>query len=199
MICAYYTPIEGICQEFFEKKWDRFEKNERIYVWTDHSADTIQKMKKGEFFFKFFEKALDKTQPMVYNIAREFCKRSLTLTYTEMYSRGRRGAPAKGVGRVTGARVQISPSPPVKSTTVMLWTFPFAIKGFLGLAEAVWAVWGRTACVVECDMQGRDMLIGAKMAKKQAKVLWINCKFRNCGVEFLGEGNFGGEIWARKL
>ena len=25
---------------------------------------------------------------------------------------GRRGAPAKGVGRVTGARVQISPSPP---------------------------------------------------------------------------------------
>ena len=30
----------------------------------------------------------------------------------EKYSRGRRGAPAKGVGRVTGARVQISPSPP---------------------------------------------------------------------------------------
>ena len=35
---------------------------------------------------------------------------------------GRRGAPAKGVGRIlTGARVQISPSPPFKSTTVMLW------------------------------------------------------------------------------
>ena len=32
--------------------------------------------------------------------------------FTEKYSRGRRGAPAKGVGRVTGARVQISPSPP---------------------------------------------------------------------------------------
>ena len=29
---------------------------------------------------------------------------------TQKYSRGRRGAPAKGVGRVTGARVQISPS-----------------------------------------------------------------------------------------
>ena len=29
----------------------------------------------------------------------------------EMYSRGRRGAPAKGVGRETGARVQIPPSP----------------------------------------------------------------------------------------
>ena len=35
---------------------------------------------------------------------------------TEKYSRGRRGAPAKGVGRVTGARVQISPSPPYKDT-----------------------------------------------------------------------------------
>ena len=30
----------------------------------------------------------------------------------EKYSRGRRGAPAKGVGRATGARVQIPPSPP---------------------------------------------------------------------------------------
>ena len=33
----------------------------------------------------------------------------------EKYSRGRRGAPAKGVGRIIrGARVQISPSPPTK-------------------------------------------------------------------------------------
>ena len=30
---------------------------------------------------------------------------------SEKYSRGRRGAPAKGVGRATGARVQIPPSP----------------------------------------------------------------------------------------
>ena len=30
----------------------------------------------------------------------------------EKYSRGRRGAPAKGVGRETVARVQIPPSPP---------------------------------------------------------------------------------------
>ena len=33
----------------------------------------------------------------------------------EKYSRGRRGAPAKGVGRETGARVQIPPSPPEKA------------------------------------------------------------------------------------
>ena len=32
--------------------------------------------------------------------------------FKEKYSRGRRGAPAKGVGRETGARVQIPPSPP---------------------------------------------------------------------------------------
>ena len=32
-------------------------------------------------------------------------------TGLEKYSRGRRGAPAKGVGRETGARVQIPPSP----------------------------------------------------------------------------------------
>ena len=30
----------------------------------------------------------------------------------EKYPRGRRGSPAKGVGRVTGARVQIPASPP---------------------------------------------------------------------------------------
>ena len=33
----------------------------------------------------------------------------------EKYSRGRRGAPAKGVGRAPGARVQIPPFPPNKS------------------------------------------------------------------------------------
>ena len=35
----------------------------------------------------------------------------------EKYSRGRRGAPAKGVGRETGARVQIPPSPPRKQVS----------------------------------------------------------------------------------
>ena len=33
------------------------------------------------------------------------------IQYPEKYSRGRRGAPAKGVGRATGARVQIPLSP----------------------------------------------------------------------------------------
>lgn len=38
---------------------------------------------------------------------------------SEKYSRGRRGAPAKGVGRLNnGARVQIPPTPPRKSLVV---------------------------------------------------------------------------------
>ena len=36
-------------------------------------------------------------------------------TFMEKYSSGRRGAPAKGVGRVTGAEVQIFSSPPRKT------------------------------------------------------------------------------------
>ena len=40
-----------------------------------------------------------------------FLTNHMEITTTEKYSRGRRGAPAKGVGRVTGARVQIPPSP----------------------------------------------------------------------------------------
>ena len=38
----------------------------------------------------------------------------------EKYSRGRRGAPAKGVGRVTGAKVQILSSPPRKKALILL-------------------------------------------------------------------------------
>ena len=38
------------------------------------------------------------------------------LSDTEQYSSGWRGAPAKGIGRETGARVQISPAPPLKKS-----------------------------------------------------------------------------------
>ena len=45
-----------------------------------------------------------------YNV---FCGYLILINFgVENYSSGRRGAPAKGVGRVTGARVQIPPSPP---------------------------------------------------------------------------------------
>ena len=40
---------------------------------------------------------------------------TLVAYFKEKYSSGRRGAPAKGVGRVTGAEVQIFSSPPNKN------------------------------------------------------------------------------------
>ena len=40
---------------------------------------------------------------------RHILSRNLAM---EKYPSGRRGSPAKGVGRVTGARVQLPPSPP---------------------------------------------------------------------------------------
>ena len=43
----------------------------------------------------------------------------------EMYSSGRRGAPAKGVGRVTGAVVQIHSSPPKQKRQVFTCLFCF--------------------------------------------------------------------------
>ena len=50
---------------------------------------------------------------------------------TEKYSRGWRGAPAKGVGRVTGARVQIPLSPfnlNQKSGTTEVWRLLLILK-----------------------------------------------------------------------
>ena len=50
---------------------------------------------------------------------------------------GRRGAPAKGVGRVTGARVRISPSPPIETPIVIrtheVWTTIGVLLFFLGI------------------------------------------------------------------
>ena len=50
-------------------------------------------------------------------------------TFMEKYSRGRRGAPAKGVGRVTGAEVQIFSSPPKTGTHFVCLFFLFGGEG----------------------------------------------------------------------
>lgn len=50
----------------------------------------------------------------------------------EKYSRGRRGAPAKGIGRVTGARVQIPLSPLGRIKLTTIWLRAFSM-GFLKL------------------------------------------------------------------
>ena len=52
----------------------------------------------------------------------------------EKYSRGRRGAPAKGVGRETGARVQIPPSP-FFSDAVSKEKNSLILRGFFFLSE----------------------------------------------------------------
>ena len=49
----------------------------------------------------------------------------------EKYSRGRRGAPAKGVGRETAARVRIPLSPPVKLLLIEGSTFFIFILVFM--------------------------------------------------------------------
>ena len=77
---------------------------------------------------RIFVKSLDKTGAVYYNKQAE-CSREDRIQCTEKYSRGRRGAPAKGVGRVTGARVQISPSPFSKNPSTMRFDgFFVAIK-----------------------------------------------------------------------
>ena len=61
--------------------------------------ETIGKGRKKRI--KKDQKGLDKGWQSVYNIKdASFCKGRLAIEYTEKYSRGRRGAPAKGVGRV---------------------------------------------------------------------------------------------------
>ena len=49
----------------------------------------------------------------------------------EKYSSWWRGAPAKGVGRVTGARVRVSPSAPGKAQGFFLCAFSFCIYEFV--------------------------------------------------------------------
>ena len=72
-------------------------------------------------------------------------------------------------------RVQISPSPPIKSTTAMLWTFSFAIKGFLGVwmfvlgAKRAGSV--LTAKGTPTDSETKKGENGAKMAEKYVNKL----------------------------
>ena len=57
---------------------------------------------------------IDKEEDRGYNITYVSQNYTLTRDYSEKYPSGRRGAPAKGVGRETGAGVQIPLSPLVE-------------------------------------------------------------------------------------
>ena len=78
------------------------------------------RIEKSKLFEKLFVFLLTnrKVCGIVYSTAvREFRIRSHIFSIRRSTQVGRRGAPAKGVGRIlTGARVQISPSPPEKTT-----------------------------------------------------------------------------------
>ena len=56
----------------------------------------------------------------------------------EKYSRGRRGAPAKGVGRETGARVQIPLSPFTASSMTAQQTPELSDSGTQSRTEFIW-------------------------------------------------------------
>ena len=65
---------------------------------THHSGAKQRLKEKNQSSFK---KGLDKSEENVYNIeCRRFHATADRDEYTEKYSRGRRGAPAKGVGRL---------------------------------------------------------------------------------------------------
>ena len=57
---------------------------------------------------------------------------------SEKYSRGRRGAPAKGVGRETGARVQIPLSPLTASSMTAQQTPELSDSGTQSRTEFIW-------------------------------------------------------------
>ena len=59
---------------------------------------------------------------------------TLVAYFMEKYSSGRRGAPAKGVGRVTGAEVQIFSSPPKQKdrSCACLFVLPTKDLNFFG-------------------------------------------------------------------
>ena len=77
----------------------------------------------SEWFKELVLKTSDSQEPWVrippsppyrHQTKTKLNKTDLKFAHLENYSRGRRGAPAKGVGWVTAARVQIPHSPPGK-------------------------------------------------------------------------------------
>ena len=93
----------------------------------------------------------------------------------EKYSRGRRGAPAKGVGRVTGAKVQILSSPP-KTRNVLrafrIFLFCAEKKGFVYLCTVAHNV----SSGADNAAQPRRK---ARFSGRQAKLLRERCAQRN--------------------
>ena len=73
---------------------------------------------------------IDTNQKQNSNLINEF-----KFAHLENYSRGRRGAPAKGVGWVTAARVQIPHSPPGKGQSK---DCPFRIYKYINTVQILY-------------------------------------------------------------
>ena len=76
--------------------------------------------KYGEMSERFMELVLKTSDTERYRGFESLSLRHIVYLFIRRCTQvGRRGAPAKGVGRVTGARVQISPSPPKRDKLVL--------------------------------------------------------------------------------
>ena len=84
----------------------------------------------------------------------------------EKYSRGRRGAPAKGVGRATGARVRIPLSP-----FCLKITFEKNFKKVIDKQEDIWSY----IRVAAWEIQKKQQKIIKKVVDKH-ETLWYNIK-----------------------
>gem|GEM_PF-4572198 len=114
-----------ISLSFSKKKIDIYRSNVLIYL-----------SRYGEMSERFMELVLKTSDPATgqgfeslslrhFFLKSEYCPLFSTWRSTQA---GRRGAPAKGVGRVTGARVRISPSPPKGQQIFLQYLLSFFSK-----------------------------------------------------------------------
>ena len=87
-------------------------------------------------------------------------------SFLEKYSRGRRGAPAKGVGRATGARVQIPLSP--------LYVF-YALQVVEKISTAIFFAFIRNAPWSWLNTEIIDALEREEISVNKYALLWILC------------------------
>ena len=106
----------------------------------------------------------------------------------EKYSRGRRGAPAKGVGWETAARVQIPPSPP-KSRCNLQWLFyiSYILTPFYGNFERrnsrsfFWPATGKGAIGKHEDSSGNRLRYSLRR-KRPLFALFYVCLIPHKGI-----------------
>ena len=95
---------------------------------------------------------------------------TLAVRALEKYSRGRRGAPAKGVGRLHGAGVQIPPSP--STLRFIREDGPFSFS------------WDLLLCMYHDPCPGRELVLRSVEGKSQGEFAGLRisiCRFSHMG------------------